>query len=371
MRGDEKEFGIFGKRVENGVFVRYATNRINQGYLSPELGIIKSMASNNSGYKELFSHPQMVRDLLTGFVNEDWLNLLNFSTLEKYNASFITANLRQRMDDIIWRVKWGKKWLYLYIIIEFQSSVDKFMAVRIMTYIGLLYQDLIKSEVITSKQKLPPVLPLVLYNGSKPWKAKLEISELVGKVPRGLEKYTPHLQYLIIDESSFSSSKLDKISNLSSALFQFERAKNRKDLRKVLTNLIECLKAPDQDSLRRAFTAWLGRILMPKNFKEQEVIEFKNLQEVNYMLSETVKTWTDGWIKEGRKEGREEGRKEVAIKMLKKNYDLADIIEFTDLDLETIEALKLQYLPDKIVQEKPPQYKSKPRKKQEEKIFNH
>jgi hypothetical protein len=34
---------------------------------------------------------------------------------------------------------------FSYPLIEFQGTVDPWMPVRIMTYIGLLYQDLIKS----------------------------------------------------------------------------------------------------------------------------------------------------------------------------------------------------------------------------------
>jgi len=29
-------------------------------------------------------------------------------------------------------------------LLEFQSKVDRFMAVRVMTYLGLLYQDLVR-----------------------------------------------------------------------------------------------------------------------------------------------------------------------------------------------------------------------------------
>ncbi|MEA3240461.1 MAG: hypothetical protein U9P37_02620 [Pseudomonadota bacterium] len=36
------------------------------------------------------------------------------------------------------------------------------MAVRIMTYVGLLYQYLIESKQLAAKGKLPPVLPIVL-----------------------------------------------------------------------------------------------------------------------------------------------------------------------------------------------------------------
>ena len=62
--------------------------------------------------------------------------------------------------------------MYLYILIEFQSSVDPWMAVRVMTYIGLLYQDLIKQKQVLKGRRLPPVLPIVLYNGDAKWTAK-------------------------------------------------------------------------------------------------------------------------------------------------------------------------------------------------------
>ncbi len=61
-----------------------------------------------------------------------------------------------------------------YLLIEFQSSVDKYMALRMMVYQGLLYQDLIRQGAVLSEGRLPPVLPIVLYNGSQRWTAATE-----------------------------------------------------------------------------------------------------------------------------------------------------------------------------------------------------
>jgi predicted transposase YdaD len=96
---------------------------------------------HDTGYKLLFSHPRMVQDLITGFVQPEWLENIDFNTLEPAKASFATDDLRQRHDDAIWRLKFKDSWLYLYLLLEFQSSDDYFMANRIMTYMGLLYQD--------------------------------------------------------------------------------------------------------------------------------------------------------------------------------------------------------------------------------------
>ncbi len=57
---------------------------------------------HDHAYKHLFSHPQMVADLLRGFVHELWVAGLDFASLEKVNGSYVTDDLREREDDIIW-----------------------------------------------------------------------------------------------------------------------------------------------------------------------------------------------------------------------------------------------------------------------------
>ena len=39
--------------------------------------------THDAGYKKLFSHPRLVADFLRGFVPEDWVQQLDFTTLEK------------------------------------------------------------------------------------------------------------------------------------------------------------------------------------------------------------------------------------------------------------------------------------------------
>ncbi|HCE6048598.1 TPA: Rpn family recombination-promoting nuclease/putative transposase, partial [Pseudomonas aeruginosa] len=54
------------------------------------------MAQYDSAYKLLFSHPDLVRDLLRGFVPEQWVQRLDFSTLEKVSGQFVSDDLRDR-----------------------------------------------------------------------------------------------------------------------------------------------------------------------------------------------------------------------------------------------------------------------------------
>jgi len=88
---------------------------------------------HDHSYKLLFSEPEIVIDLLQGFVHEPWVAELDFTTLEIVSGSYISDDLRSREDDVIWRVKCRQSWIYVYLLIEFQSTIDRYMAVRLMT----------------------------------------------------------------------------------------------------------------------------------------------------------------------------------------------------------------------------------------------
>jgi predicted transposase/invertase (TIGR01784 family) len=297
------------------------------------------MGVKDKSYKLLFSHAQMVKELLRDFVREDWVKKLDFSTLKKYNNSFVDENLKERFDDVIWTLKWGKKRLYVYILLEFQSETDFHMSVRMMTYLGMLYQDLIKTGAVKSRQKLPPVLPILLYNGQPRWNAPVNVFDCVIKSPRGLEKYQPRLEYFLIDESAYDNYELESQKSLVSALFQLERQQTPEQVREIVGKLINWLGSPENQSLRRAFTVWLGRVILPSRYPEDEIPEFHDLQEVNAMLSETVKSWPSQWLQEGIEKGDQLRCEKIALKMIAKGKSFEEISEITELSIKQIEKL--------------------------------
>lgn len=141
------------------------------------------MGKHDHAYKILFADPRMVRDLLVGFVRAEWLSQLQLDTLERVNASYVSDDLRSRSDDIVWRVRCGDH--YLYLLIEFQSTDEPFMAVRVLAYEGLLFQDIIRTYKVTPGDKLPSVLAIVIYNGPRQWSGCEDLASLFSAhVPR-------------------------------------------------------------------------------------------------------------------------------------------------------------------------------------------
>jgi hypothetical protein len=58
-----------------------------------------------SQYKLLFSHREMMADLLQGFVTAEWVLTVDLTTLERVQSSQVSDDLCDREDDIIWRVQ--------------------------------------------------------------------------------------------------------------------------------------------------------------------------------------------------------------------------------------------------------------------------
>lgn len=269
--------------------------------------IVKSAMQHDTGYKLLFSHPRLVQDLLTGFVHPEWLDSIDFTTLEPYKASFVADDLRERHDDSIWRLKLKDTWLYLYLLLEFQSSDDYFMANRVMSYMGLLYQDIIRSQSLKKGDPLPPIMPIVIYNGSPDWTGPMNVEQLIQPVHPGLNRYIPRLSYFLLQEKATPTdySQLHP-DNLVGHLIALEFCQTPEQMRERIQQLHQRLKAPPYQQIRRSFASWLSRLLRVR-FKQESIPEYQELNEVDAMLAERMTDWTLQWKEEGEKIGEKRG----------------------------------------------------------------
>ena len=91
---------------------------------------------HDASYKRIFAHSRTTADLLRGFVG-DLAPLLDFTTLERLPASFVTEHLGQRHADLLWKMQTvERRWLYLLVLLEFQSTVDSRMALRMLSWLA-------------------------------------------------------------------------------------------------------------------------------------------------------------------------------------------------------------------------------------------
>jgi hypothetical protein len=268
--------------------------------------------NHDRAYHRLFSPPEMVRDLVRLFIHEPWVADLDLSGLERVNAKLHAENLAQRDGDLIWRLPLttGGE-VYLYLLLELQSRPDRFMALRIAAYVALLHQHLVREGRVTPDGKLPPVFPLVIFNGDGNWTAPTALGDLIALPPDSeLSHWQPQQRYYLLVVRSAATSDPDAVNTPVEALFALDTKDNRGSAARFVLRLIELVPGTERAELRRAFQAWLAASRLATLAGAVEVATEGGLLEAKSMLAENVKRWEQELKSEGRQEGRREGRRE-------------------------------------------------------------
>ncbi len=267
----------------------------------------------DGSYHLIFSHPEMVDDLMRHFVGQDWVNDYDFTRIKRINAKFHHAYLseeraKRRESDIIYQVrKKTGEFIYLYLIIEFQSTSDIWMAARVNTYVSLLHDYLIRENQLTQDHLLPPVFTIVLYNGAAAWQGATQLADLIDLPKKSsLRVYQPNIRYFLIDESRYQGDKHDSLSGI---LFQLDQCKNPSEIYMLLEKLAKRLKEPHLEKLNRDFSAWVKFVLELNRQLALDLTQVNTLSEVRHMLRENIKHWEDNIKKQALVQGEALGFK--------------------------------------------------------------
>ncbi|UOD32808.1 Rpn family recombination-promoting nuclease/putative transposase [Massilia violaceinigra] len=112
---------------------------------------------------------------------------------------------------------------------------------------------------------MPPVRPLVFYNGAPRWSAPLDLTELLMVPPAGLAPLQPSQRYTLIDQQRLDRAALEANGDLLALLFRIELSV----FSDVLTTHVPLLKtwfrSTPLTSLRTSVWAWWKALLARRN----------------------------------------------------------------------------------------------------------
>ena len=274
---------------------------------------------HDRGYKRLFSHPRFFRQLLESFVKEAWVTELDFEQCEKMEKSFISEHYKATESDLLYQVKLRGQDAYVYVLLEFQSTVTWFMAVRFLHYICSFWLDYAENQ--PPNRKLPAVFPVLLYSGDDKWTAETDLANLLA-YPALFEHYTPRFRYCKIAENEYQSEQLLQIGNLVSTLFL---AETHYDAELLPAELLALFDQEENQEAVSLLLNWFKQLVVHghKKIEDYEALErvYTSKTEAKKMLETAIAKEREKVFAQGEAKGRAEGKADLLISMLEMRFN--------------------------------------------------
>ena len=184
------------------------------------------------------------------------------------------------------------------------------MALRILTYTCLTYEELIRRGEIKPGNELPPLLPVTIYNGRSRWQAAADVAELIAPVKEPLAQYLPSFRYLVLDLQRIGE-KGPESRDLVTSLGIVERDPTPENLQRVKQGLIRRFRGPEFAELHQALDSWVAEAAEAWQIPEADLAEMMSSTEDEEMY-ERAKELRDRVHRDGVRQGLEQGLEEGA-----------------------------------------------------------
>ena len=173
--------------------------------------------------KITFRRRRTAASFFQAYLPEDLSAVVDWKTLQVKPGSFVDSQFQAQETDLLFQVSFREEPLYLYCLFEHQSTNDPWMGLRLLGYLHAIWKE--AAHVASADKRLPPIVPVVLYQSVEPWTAPLRWRDaltLPTHSVTGLEDLTLDFRYHLVDLSQLSPEEIrgDIFSRLTLGLMK-------------------------------------------------------------------------------------------------------------------------------------------------------
>jgi predicted transposase YdaD len=149
-----------------------------------------------------FGHPERAAAELRAALPAHVVSEVDWASLRRESGSVVDPELRETESDLLFtaRLRTGHL-LLLYVLLEHQSTVDPWMALRMLRYVVRQLERWRQEH--PDSTVLPLIIPLVMYHGPDgAWTAPRRVEDLFGLPTEGRARWqalVPRFEYLLDD----------------------------------------------------------------------------------------------------------------------------------------------------------------------------
>ena len=298
---------------------------------------------HDSLFRAVLSDPAAAVGFLRAYLPESVSAGLRWSTLSLRNNTFIDDELRDSESDLLFAIqRQSGDSAWLYVLLEHQSTPSYWMRLRLLKYCCRIW-DRDRSQR-PKDPELRSIVPLVFYQGARPWKHSTEFSELFAEGVRSWP-WLPRFQHLLIDQSNATVETI--AGELKGRIAQLTMMAVYRDhwpvLQRVVPLLAHLYRRDGVEELR-PFVVYVlathGEEICQRFLTElRRKMPGSGGDAMNY-AEQLIQQGVQQGREEGERKGRLEGRVGTIEELLRAGVDWSIIESATGIDRDTLRALK-------------------------------
>lgn len=293
---------------------------------------------HDKSYKTLFSNKDIFLNLINDFTEEQWKKEITTDNLTLVNKSFILADYEEVEADIVYQAEIGGQRVIFYVLLEFQSSIDHSMPIRLLMYMIEIWREMLKGiskeEIKRKDFKLPAIVPIVTYNGKDKWNVPVSFKEKIMKYELFGDKLLD-FEYVLLDVNRYEKEVLLQKESISSAIFLLDQKVEYEEYMNRLAIIVKAFNNLTAEE-KLALKNWLVNTLSEEIKGVALSILNANKEEVDKMTANITRT-----IEEIKEAAKEQGKLEIAKKMLVEGMDIQVVANLTGLEVSKVERLEV------------------------------
>lgn len=254
-------------------------------------------------FKEAFSHIESAVGFFQSYLPTELRSRLDWESLKLQPGAYTDEALRGSESDLLYTVQIDRHPALLYCLFEHQSTPDAWIPLRLLRYILGIWEQYRKQN--PGCKKLPPVLPLVLFQGGEKWSADLSLSARID-IPDGLAPYQPEFQHLLVDLNHINADDLQGTLIVKASLLALKASHQgiHHELPRLFRLLAEITQQDNSPGMIRALLRYICVVDNDTDLTEyMKQVEAMNVPE----LEEELMTIAEQLRKEGREQGMQQG----------------------------------------------------------------
>ncbi|MFP4147701.1 MAG: Rpn family recombination-promoting nuclease/putative transposase [Halorhodospira sp.] len=266
--------------------------------------------------KKGLDSPQRAGVFLRESLPESVVSKLSDEDPQPLETTYIEASLRETRSDKLFQA-WFNDGLpvYIYVLIEHKSVPDPKTPLQLLDYMQQIWRRHVEQDAKGQAERmrhLPPIIPLVIYNGPSEWTVPLSVLECMDADERLRElqsQFGYQVRHLRPDESDESYSQDPALRAVLRALaWAYVQNLTRDDLVRLLQDL------PAGHPLEKPLLVYIARVY--GSFREADMRYALEQVRHEEQAEELRMTVAEEWIKRGKEQGRQEGRLEAGGELL-------------------------------------------------------